>query len=103
MVAILVVTTIICLVLIDLIVQLIEAKNKVPVTENLGFGGIHSVPGQVPKVPIKSFKETDYRIPLGLFFHKGHTWINLLTSGHVKLGMDDFSKKSIGKIDMINL
>jgi glycine cleavage system H protein len=40
-------------------------------------------------------------LPGGLFFHQGHTWAKLDTSGAVKVGLDDFVQKIIGRIDGI--
>jgi len=105
MVAILVVTTIICFVLIDLAVQIVEARRE---KRAVAFASnANALPArEATKAnckPVRSFRESDYRIPLGIFFHKGHTWANLLVSGYVKVGMDDFAQRSIGKIDEIEL
>lgn len=54
-------------------------------------------------IPHRRFREADYLIPMGVFFHKGHTWANLLFSGHVKVGMDDFARRIIGKVEAIYL
>ena len=35
----------------------------------------------------------------GLFFHRGHTWVKIDDSGKVYVGIDDFLRKFIGKID----
>ena len=40
-------------------------------------------------------------LPGGLFFHQGHTWAKLETSGNIKIGLDDFIQKIIGRIDSI--
>lgn len=40
-------------------------------------------------------------LPGGLFFHQGHTWAKLDTTGNVKVGLDDFVQKIIGRIDKI--
>jgi glycine cleavage system H protein len=40
-------------------------------------------------------------LPGGLFFYQGHTWAKLDTSGNVKVGLDDFVQKIIGRIDGI--
>lgn len=105
MVVILVVTTIICFILIDLAVQTVEARregrvaafaskaNGMPVGETM----------RTNRAPVRSFKESDYRIPMGIFYHTGHTWVNLLLSGYVKVGMDDFAQRSIGRFDEIEL
>lgn len=40
-------------------------------------------------------------LPGGLFFYQGHTWAKLDPSGQVKVGVDDFVQKIIGRIDGI--
>jgi len=105
MVVILVVTTIICFILIDLAVQTVEARREGRVavfrsrTETQAAGEAR----KAERKPVRSFRESDYRIPMGIFFHKGHTWANLLLSGYVKVGMDDFAQRSIGRFDEIEL
>ena len=105
MVAILVITTIICFVLIDLAVQIVEERRKgrIPAfaPKTVAMPAAEATKGS--HATIRSFRESDYRIPMGVFFHKGHTWANLLTSGYVKVGMDDFAQRSIGKFDEIEL
>ncbi len=62
-----------------------------------------------PKVNITHFAdtklkgETDFAIPGGAFISRSHVWLNLEQSGKAKLGVDDFAKKIIGKIDGIDL
>ncbi|MFQ6091750.1 MAG: glycine cleavage system protein H [bacterium] len=45
----------------------------------------------------------DFRLPHGLFFHKGHTWANLEASGRMKVGVDDFAQKVLGRFDRFKL
>jgi CheY-like chemotaxis protein len=62
-----------------------------------------------PKVQITQFKETgsmkapEFQIPGGVFISDGHCWANVGEDGSVKVGLDDFAKKIIGKIDSIGL
>lgn len=62
-----------------------------------------------PKVQITQFKETggartpEFQIPGGVFISDGHCWANVGEDGSVKVGLDDFAKKIIGKIDSIEL
>ena len=106
MVAILVVTTILCFVLIDLAVQVVESRRQAralaysPKGTSLAAG---EETGRRKPVSVRSFKEADYRIPMGIFYHSGHAWANVLMSGHVKVGMDDFAQRSIGKLDEVEL
>jgi CheY-like chemotaxis protein/glycine cleavage system H lipoate-binding protein len=60
-----------------------------------------------PKVHITHFKEAagsktpEFQIPGGVFISEGHCWANVGEEGSVKVGIDDFAKKIIGKIDSI--
>lgn len=62
-----------------------------------------------PKVNIVSLddyeqlSDSDFIIPGGVFISEGHCWANLEEDGSVKVGMDDFAKKLIGKIDSVEL
>ncbi|MCK9362058.1 MAG: glycine cleavage system protein H [Syntrophales bacterium] len=39
----------------------------------------------------------------GMFFHQGHSWATPEEGNIMKVGMDDFAQKMLGKIDSINL
>jgi CheY-like chemotaxis protein len=62
-----------------------------------------------PKVHITHLKETlgsktpEFQIPGGVFISEGHCWANVSEDGTVKIGLDDFAKKIIGKIDSVGL
>jgi len=62
-----------------------------------------------PKVQITQFKETggakspEFQIPGGVFISNGHCWANVSEDGSVNVGLDDFAKKVIGKIDAVEL
>ena len=105
MVVILVVTTIICFILIDLAVQVVESRREGRVAAFASKANAIRVGEtmRTTRAPVRSFKESDYRIPMGIFYHIGHTWANLLLSGFVKVGMDDFAQRSIGRFDEIEL
>lgn len=61
-----------------------------------------------PKVQITQFKETgssktpEFQIPGGVFISDGHCWANVSEDGSAKVGLDDFAKKVIGKIDSVD-
>jgi glycine cleavage system H lipoate-binding protein len=46
---------------------------------------------------------TDFRIPKGIFFHPGHTWVSLMSGGDVRIGIDDFIRKLAGPVREIKL
>jgi CheY-like chemotaxis protein len=60
-----------------------------------------------PKVHIthladaKSSMMCEFAIPGGVFISTGHCWVSMEQDGNAKVGIDDFAKKLIGKIDSI--
>jgi CheY-like chemotaxis protein/glycine cleavage system H lipoate-binding protein len=60
-----------------------------------------------PKVHIthladaKSSMMCEFAIPGGVFISQGHCWVSMEQDGNVKVGIDDFAKKLIGKVDAI--
>lgn len=44
----------------------------------------------------------EFAIPGGVFISKDHCWAEIDQDGNVKIGIDDFAKKIIGKIDSID-
>lgn len=60
-----------------------------------------------PKVHIthladaKSSMMCEFAIPGGVFISEGHCWVSMEQDGNAKVGIDDFAKKLIGKIDAI--
>ncbi len=62
-----------------------------------------------PKVHIthlvesKHFMSYEFSIPGGVFISAGHCWMSMEQEGAVKVGLDDFAKKLIGKIDSLEL
>jgi CheY-like chemotaxis protein len=61
-----------------------------------------------PKVNITHFEdatlseESDFSIPGGVFISRAHVWLNIDQSGKVKVGIDDFAKKIIGKVNGVD-
>ena len=62
-----------------------------------------------PRVSIVHMPEADkavrgeFAIPGGVFISRGHCWAHLTQDGSVKIGLDDFAKKLLGRIDRIDL
>lgn len=62
-----------------------------------------------PKVHIthlpaaSDFIKGEFSIPGGVFINKNHTWLSINQEGIAKVGIDDFAKKLIGKIDAVEL
>jgi len=45
--------------------------------------------------------EHEFLLPGGVFISEGHVWANVTMPGLVRVGMDDFARKMIGRIDAI--
>ncbi len=45
--------------------------------------------------------EHEFILPGGVFISEGHVWANVTVPGLVRVGMDDFTRKMIGRIDSI--
>lgn len=48
------------------------------------------------------FNSGEFAIPGGVFVSKNHCWLAIDQDGKAKVGIDDFAKKIIGKIDDVN-
>ena len=44
-----------------------------------------------------------FRVPEGFFFHQGHSWVQEEVGGTLRVGMDDFAQKMVGKISSIDI
>jgi CheY-like chemotaxis protein len=45
----------------------------------------------------------EFSIPGGVLISKGHCWVSLAPDGSVKVGLDDFAKKLVGRVDALEL
>ena len=97
MVAILVVVTIALFIVADLVVQWLRTRQAT------------AAPAAQPSGPTAvdllapNLQPERFILPGGVFFYRRHTWVNLLFSGQVKVGMDDFLQRLIGRVDAITL
>lgn len=94
MVVILVGLTILLLVMADLVVRWRMRRQAKAPTE---------LAEAVMDLLLPRLQPEHFSLPGGLFFHRGHTWTNLLFSGQVKVGVDDFLQRLLGRIDDIVL
>ena len=85
MVAIFVVATIIGFLIIDYFVQRAEKKRVA-----------------LAPAPSTSTKPR-FVIPKGYFFGKGHTWVEVLSNGMARIGVDDFVQRIVGKVDKVTV
>jgi glycine cleavage system H lipoate-binding protein len=97
MVAILVVLTIILFVAADLVVQWVRLRRSRSAMV------ARQVPAPVADLLVPALQPERFLVPAGVFFHRGHTWANLLFSGQVKVGVDDFIQRVLGRVDGMTL
>ena len=54
-----------------------------------------------------STKESDskheFNVPAGIFVSQNHTWVNIEMNGTARVGLDDFARKIISRIDGVGL
>ncbi len=51
----------------------------------------------------ESGSDREFNVPSGAFISPAHVWAIIELNGNVRLGIDDFAQKTIGKIDEIEL
>ncbi len=60
-------------------------------------------PGERRAAGIAPENVTRFRVPEGLFYHQGHGWLRPEPGSVGVVGMDDFARKLIGKVDAVEL
>jgi len=88
MVALLVVLTILMFVTVD---YLIQRRRRAHAPVNVVERATRSV--------ADLFGRAGYRIPHGVFFDPGHTWMFLEETGAARVGVDDFAQAIVGDVD----
>jgi len=51
--------------------------------------------------PVDILEMDGFRVPQGYYFHKGHAWAKIEEGNSVRVGMDDFSARVLGPLDMV--
>jgi glycine cleavage system H lipoate-binding protein len=98
MVAIFVVLTIIAFLLVDYVVQKVQARRARSSTP--------SPKALAPEVrPEGAFTlmADSISVPAAFFFHRGHTWIRFFSPNRARVGLDDFAQRILGRIESIQL
>ena len=53
--------------------------------------------------PLEVQEIKGFQVPMGHYYHQGHTWARIESGGGVRIGMDDFALKLLGKADALDL
>src|SRR5450759_3423428 len=51
----------------------------------------------------ESGSQHEFNVPAGIFISRNHTWVNLEMNGTARVGIDDFARKILSKIDKVEL
>jgi CheY-like chemotaxis protein len=51
----------------------------------------------------ESDSRREFNIPAGVFVSPSHSWVSLALNGMVRVGIDDFTHKTLGQIDSVEL
>lgn len=51
----------------------------------------------------ESGSQREFNVPAGIFISRNHTWVNIEMNGTARVGIDDFTRKIVSKIDSIEL
>ncbi len=85
MVAIFVIATVFACLAIELIRQRVAERKLAP----------------APARPVATPER--FLLPRGFFIGRGHAWVELMFSGHARVGIDDFAQKVIGTVDRLEV
>jgi len=102
MVALFVVLTFAAFILVDIVAQKVsyERARQTAGAYELARQNVSEGIGQM--VPaFAGIDSKDFRIPKGVFFAPNHMWAKIDDDGKVRIGLDDFIQKVVGKIDRI--
>ncbi|MCF8030332.1 MAG: hypothetical protein K9K39_05505 [Desulfohalobiaceae bacterium] len=58
---------------------------------------------QTPGLPPEIHQIRGFDVPVGYYFHRGHTWARIESGGYLRIGMDDFALKVFGEMDRFEL
>ena len=54
-------------------------------------------------LPFEIQQVKGFDVPMGYYFHNGHAWARIESGGNIRVGLDDFSLKLLGKADAFDL
>jgi glycine cleavage system H lipoate-binding protein len=64
--------------------------------EDVWTAKTRSLPNEIQQV-------RGFGVPMGYYFHNGHTWVRIESGGYIRIGLDDFALKLLGKADALDL
>lgn len=79
-----------CTIVLFLIVDYLRTRSQ------------HAVAPRHAHVPVSALSH-DFVVPEGLFVGAGHTWARLDADGSIRVGVDDFASRLLGRLDRLEV
>ena len=54
-------------------------------------------------LPAEMQQVRGFDVPMGYYFHNGHSWARIESGGFIRVGLDDFALKVLGQADALDL
>jgi len=54
-------------------------------------------------LPLEVQQVKGFDVPMGYYFHGGHGWARIESGGYIRIGLDDFMLKVLGKADALDM
>ena len=54
-------------------------------------------------LPAEMQQVKGFDVPMGYYFHNGHSWARIESGGFIRVGLDDFALKVLGQADALDL
>ena len=64
---------------------------------------LHAQPNRSPQLDKENLNVCGFSVRRGLFFHPQHTWVRIEGGGVVRIGLDDFGQRILGRAYSISL
>ena len=58
---------------------------------------------KIQSLPFEIQQVKGFDVPMGYYYHNGHAWARIESGGNIRVGLDDFSLKLLGKADAFDL
>ena len=101
MVALFVVITIAFFLIIDMVLQKLDERKGLPSPLFSPARALKAIP-EAAREPLPLQPES-FLLPRGIFYSRGHAWMRIFSTGLVRVGVDDFVQKLLGRIDGLTL
>ena len=101
--ALLAIATFALFILLDYVLSRRAATREADVPAAAAVPGTVPVPALEPEPTLEPVWVAGYQLPEQLHYHRGHTWARVVGPDTVAVGLDDFSRRLVGKTEGVEL